>query len=561
MLEIDKNVKSSIINIQFQLKNEAGKSVSPEMSAPPEALSGAKGASALSRLSESQLWEIQSSYYKAHGVQDWGLEQTAPGFLTNTVFLGECYAELVIAFLNEHYGKINPSEPLYILELGTGSGRFAYQFLVELHQKLNHFEKLKALKVQYIMSDFSEKNCIFWENHPQLRPFIEKGLVDFAHYDPLKDASIELRLSKKRIQANEAVNPLIVCSNGFFDSIQQDAFQVSNQKLNEALVQLFLKEKQTESSLPAIDNIEMVTHYKEISSNQYYSESTYNAILKDYHEALSQKEGQHFFLFPIGALTALEQVKQLSSNGFLLFSSDRALTHLEANMMSEQLSNYLNGKTLSYCVNYDAISRYFTLNGGNTLLTHHDGWPLQTLCAYHLPETHRLEQVEYVFHNRFERLNMLNTLCCVPTHMNNTPEAHVAFWLSYMRTHLSEPAIFAHIGDVLLPQIAAFRPEQKKELMSLMEDAWKHFYYSSGENNTPFIFAKLYFALKEFEKCIIALEKTIFWFGDHAALRCFKGEAYAQLGLRDAAKAEFKRAVELEAGNEVALETLKKLEL
>jgi len=559
MLEIDKSIKSSIINIQFQIKNQSDKPLATEMTAPPVSLPSEKGKSALSRMSESQLWEMQAAYYQAHGVEDWGLELTAPAFLTNTVFLGECYAELIISFLNEYHAKLDLSQPLYILELGTGSGRFSYQFLTELSQKLDHFEKLKSVQIKYVMSDFSEKNCKFWENHAHLKPFVEKGLLDFAHYDPLKSEALELRLSKKVLKADTMANPLIVLSNGFFDSIPQDVFQVSEKILNEGLVQLFLKLPEQSIEQPKIEDVDVITRFKAADSSHYYSNEAYNGILKSYHEALSVQEGQHTFLFPVGALDAIEQVKKLSNKGFMLFASDRALTHLEANIQMEQLSNHLSGKTLSHCVNYDILSRYFESTAAKSILTEHDGWPLQTICAYQLPEAPPLEQLRYVFHNRLQRMNMLNTLCCVPTHMNDTPEAHVAYWLSYMRVHMSEPAIFAHIGDLLVPRIASFRPEQKRELLRLMEDSWKHFYYSSGENNTPFIFSKLYFALKEFQLCISALEQTIHWFGDHVALRCFKAEVFAQWGRREEAKAECEKALELEANHELAVKLLEKL--
>ena len=66
---------------------------------------------------------------------------------------------------------LSRSEPLYIVELGAGSGKFSFYML----QALNEMQDIcdfPLSKVVYVMTDFTESNFKFWKDHPGLAPFI-----------------------------------------------------------------------------------------------------------------------------------------------------------------------------------------------------------------------------------------------------------------------------------------------------------------------------------------------------------------------------------------------------
>ena len=54
-----------------------------------------------------------------------------PSFITSNAFIARKYAKLILSYIRDQVnaGGIDPSHPVYVLEAGSGSGRFAYMLL------------------------------------------------------------------------------------------------------------------------------------------------------------------------------------------------------------------------------------------------------------------------------------------------------------------------------------------------------------------------------------------------------------------------------------------------
>src|SRR5215470_1950948 len=81
-------------------------------------------------LSESVIWRLQREFYLQRGIKAW-TEDRIPQFITNNPFIAEIYARLVFHFLAD-CGDISEGNPLRILELGAGVGKFSYLFLRQM---------------------------------------------------------------------------------------------------------------------------------------------------------------------------------------------------------------------------------------------------------------------------------------------------------------------------------------------------------------------------------------------------------------------------------------------
>ncbi len=64
---------------------------------------------------------------------------------------------------------LDPNEPLYIIELGTGSGKFSFFMLKALEEMSDVFDAFPLNKIVYVMTDFTENNFNFWRDHPSLK--------------------------------------------------------------------------------------------------------------------------------------------------------------------------------------------------------------------------------------------------------------------------------------------------------------------------------------------------------------------------------------------------------
>jgi len=143
------------------------------------------------RLSESILWKLQEKFYATAGIEAW---QKIPFYPTSNAFIGEVYAELILAFLLDYHSRLEMNEPLYIVELATGTGTFSFYLLKELLAKKAYFSGLKDLKLRYVMTDFAEKIVSEWEGKEQLAEFRDSGVLDFAIFRPEDQSSLSLAI-------------------------------------------------------------------------------------------------------------------------------------------------------------------------------------------------------------------------------------------------------------------------------------------------------------------------------------------------------------------------------
>jgi hypothetical protein len=63
---------------------------------------------------------------------------------------------------------LDVNEPLYIIELGAGSGKFSF-FMLKALDELKEICDFPMNKIVYIMTDFTENNFNFWSDHPSLK--------------------------------------------------------------------------------------------------------------------------------------------------------------------------------------------------------------------------------------------------------------------------------------------------------------------------------------------------------------------------------------------------------
>ncbi len=72
------------------------------------------------------------------------------------------------------------SEPVTILELGAGSGQFAFHFVRALTELCRHGRA--AAPFRYVLSDFAPGTRDAWGTHPSLQPLLVGGTVDTAAF-------------------------------------------------------------------------------------------------------------------------------------------------------------------------------------------------------------------------------------------------------------------------------------------------------------------------------------------------------------------------------------------
>ena len=146
-------------------------------------------------LSQSMLWNLQKDFFANQGPEAW-IKGIVPQYITTNPYIANLYAKTIFGYCRDYVTRtdIDKNSTIYIMELASGVGRFTYTFLKRFLHIIEN-SSLKGLKFKYIVTDFSEKNIEYWQNHSFLKPYFDSGILDCATFDISKDEQLQLRNS------------------------------------------------------------------------------------------------------------------------------------------------------------------------------------------------------------------------------------------------------------------------------------------------------------------------------------------------------------------------------
>ncbi len=320
------------------------------------------------RLSQSLLWEIQRRYFLRNGMKAWQNDEVPHDISSNPV-MARAYAQVVSGFLRDLNETDQRLEPIYIVELGAGSGRLAYHFLHQFFPR-HQQSSLADWPIKYIMTDFVPEIVDFWQNHERFRPWIEAGVLDFALFDVLERRPLHLRHANITLDPNQIRQPLILIANYFFDSIPQDSFVIEEGQLCQNLLTLISSQPEPDLDDPAIWE-RLALAYEAIPlAEPPYEDDEYNQILAWYEAVLPEMlvpgETEAAVSFPNIGLDCIKYWRGAPNNPFLLLTADRGITLPDSLIGQEPPLPNLHG-SFSLMVNYHAIGQYAELTGGQAL--------------------------------------------------------------------------------------------------------------------------------------------------------------------------------------------------
>src|SRR5262249_51653777 len=135
-------------------------------------------------------------------------------------------------YLLDALPSLDLEQPLYILELATGSGTFSFYAMRALRSRLASLPQLAGFDWRYVMTDFTESTVSAWDAVSSFAELRAEGRVESAVFWPEVDERIPLRGTGTVLAPT--TNPTVVVANYFFDSIRSDCFRIRNGELLEA---------------------------------------------------------------------------------------------------------------------------------------------------------------------------------------------------------------------------------------------------------------------------------------------------------------------------------------
>jgi tetratricopeptide (TPR) repeat protein len=459
------------------------------------------------RLSDSMLWELQRRYFTEEGPKAWG-GGAVPYYITSNPFIANAYARVVLSYLRDAIALgADLSEPFYIAELGTGSGRFSFCFLRALLPLLARIRP-QAPTICYVMTDFVEKTIEFWEQHQALRPFVEEGVLDFALFDATNDKEIKLRNSKVTLGQKPLANPFVVLANYFFDGLPQDAFFLSQGELLEGLVSLSSSSSEPDPLDPSLlARVALRYEKRSVKAEGYYQDQTLNRLLAYYQQSFP-----HMALrFPIVSFGCCEVLRKISGGRLLLLTSDKGYIDEEVLTALRAPRIAVHG-SFSMGVNYHAIRRYFQLLGGEAL---HGGHPHEhlTTLAFLLGDTQQLHQTKEAFEDHIANIGP-DEFFSLKRALEHDPDAlPLSSLLALLRLGGDDSWLVCHYQPQLIEKVKVATEVERKEISQLLDRAWDGYYHIGEGTDFPFGAGMILYEMGLYTQALVFFERSLGLYG------------------------------------------------
>ena len=264
---------------------------------------------------------MQRAFYEQRGGEAFA---EIPHEAVDNPWLAAAYARVIAAFVRD--AGLDPSQPLRIVELGAGTGRFAHGLRRELRERIDH-------DLQYVMTDFAQRQLDDWAANPALEGF------ELARLD----------LTSGSLPGGLAAEPLVVIANYVFDSVPADAFAVRDGVLEECLVEV-------------TGDLELNYTRRPVTPG-HYGDPDLDALLEHYRANL----GDTVFTIPRTALAALRALREAANDRLLLLAADKAFSTEEALGHREEPQPARHSGAFSLMVNFHALGHYAERHGGTLL--------------------------------------------------------------------------------------------------------------------------------------------------------------------------------------------------
>lgn len=522
------------------------------------------------------------SFYDRKGPESWS-HGIVPHFITCNAFIGRAYAKVLHGYLRDCASRhqLNKDEHLYIVELGTGSGKFSFYMLKAL-EELQELCDFPFNKFVYVMTDFTMANFEFWCTHPSLKPYFERGLLDAGIFDAVNDGSIKLR-GGQVLSANSCTNPLCIVANYLFDTLCHDVFQVDGGVLKEGLVSVGSSREDEPDPLDPdiIGRMENTYKYNAIQPAYYAGEEGdepyLEMILRWYKEHFKNCSSGASFLVPIGALRALRRLSAFSRVGTLVLSGDKGNNAPEQFIGTADPYIAVHG-SFSMMVNYHAVGLWATAKGGFALHNPQEEASLKVSC-FVLPaqsEAPDAEQIklssflgdalddldaERAASSVFLRLAFHET--CVMFGPNDffvlqkslkedvhTPSLRSV--VSMLKLSDWDPDVFFKFRDVILAQAPSCGSKLRNDIARGIPRLWGNYFPLDSDKDIAFEIGRFYYGTRDYASALRYYEESTRSVGEHHITLHNQGLCYYSQGKLETAISFFHRALDLNNAYEKA---------
>jgi tetratricopeptide (TPR) repeat protein len=494
------------------------------------------------RLSQSSLWTLQRAFYEHHGSDAWG-KDIVPHYITCNPAIADGYAHAILAFLRDcaGAGRLAAEEPVYVVEIGSGSGRFAYLLQRRLREILSASE-LSDLNAPVVVTDFEESKLEALRGHPWLEAELAEGRMDLARFDAASPAALELRMAGKVL--SQTANPLVVIANYVFDSLPAEAFSVRHGRLHEALVSISSTLPDADVTQPAhLESLEYSWDFEEIATAAV-GDADAQAVAAAYEAELDDS----VFLLPTVALDCLRFFQSMAEPHHLLaLVGDKGHPRPQDLLSGGTPAVVTHSGCFSLMVNFDAMARVVRRRGGLALLPRHVPTSL-VVAAFVLGDELRWRQLERSYLDDLESSGPDDTFALRTAFRPDRVAADLDLLLAYLRLSHWDSVVLLEWFSPLLDLAAAAPTHRRRDIAAAVQAVWANYFPIGEAADLPVCLGLLLSAINYYPEAIGYFMRSLDLHGPTAMT--YFALAIAHLGLRDldAAAKDAREALAIDPG-------------
>ena len=532
-------------------------------------------------LSRSVLWKQMRNFYETQGTEAWS-KGIVPSFITSNTFIADAYAKVFYAFVEDliSVGALNNAEPLSILELGAGSGKFCFHFLNALllrYERKNGrgYDGNGPFRIRYIMTDLSVRNVKAWSNNLRLKKFADIGVLDFAEFDVERHSSLRLEVAGIRIsQEKPLLNPLVVIANYVFDSLPCDVFRLDRTgRLLEGRATVLSSENELDSTHPRIlDHCETKFSWHEVEAGQidnfYESErpglnKAFAALFHRYRESFAGQDAT--INFPKGSIQCLQTINAFAEQMFVL-SGDKGISQTGLmNGLSEP--HIACHGSFSMMVNFHALGKWFQEMGGSFLHSSIQNADLHiSLFLLYKEIDPTFERCENVanrcgnwidpfpavklafedFLDSFGPTDFFSLQAMTDCSRHTSGLYTLDTILSMIRLSRYDPDVFYKLRDAIASRTVCVGSQAAKaDIKNALSKVWANFFFLEEGADVPYEIGRVCYAMQAYEEAIRYYYKSQQLFGEYYITDYNVALAYTGLGDTAMAQEHVQRALQL----------------
>ncbi len=464
-------------------------------------------------LSASTIWRRLAEVYARGGQNIW---EHVPAAVTGNAFVGDTFAAALEAWLLDQGDAVDTREPLYVLELGAGTGMFSHPFVNAITRRRAR-GTFPHPRVVLVLCDQAGMRFDEWANDNVLATHVRAGVLDFATMAVSADGKLGPIVTKHSgVRLENFANPLVVIANYFFDSIPSDAFRMRAGRIYEARTR-FVCTSQEPGFAGFVNEEELVE-----AGLAYYSDPLLDGVLGSYARDYAETS----MLMPIAGIRCVDALQALARGRMLLLALDKGITR-GASMKGWFAQPFVaHDNVFSYPVNFDAMRRWFDLKGGSALCSTDDDRALVAFAGT-LPGSAASIHLRRHFADEIDSVDAFNAFNSLAQGIHELPKltkaTGVEALLDILARMRADPDAFAAIMYRTIDVIASADSAVRSRALRLAHAAKENFYSPRFHNDVYYWSGRLHYALRDLDAAERDFEASVSTFGKRSHAQFFLG--------------------------------------